>query len=121
MRMSEVSQGKYVYIWEKYRPVLLKMMMAAENGLQTYSLSSHEFQDLNLKKTSGYSFLLKVSQSKLANDIKKNPLAHDLLYVLQHSNKARELTELNVYQFQMDKDFTLEVSTESGSQEEDTN
>ncbi len=118
MGAAEASTGKYVHIWKKYRPVLLTKMIAAQEGEQSYKLSSHEFQDLNLKKTSGYSFLLKVSHSKLANDIKKNPLAQDLLYVLQQSNKARELTELATYQFKMDKDFNLQISVSPEAQEE---
>jgi len=119
--MADEIQGKYVYVWEKYRPVLLKMMIAAEEGVESYSLSRHEFQDLNLKKTTGYSFLLKIFQNKLANDIKKNLLAQDLLYVLQHSNKAKELTELHTYQFQMDKDFVLQISIESEPKTEEPN
>ncbi len=117
MIISE-NQGKYVFVWAKYRPVLLKMMIAAKEGEETYNLSGHEFQDLNLKKTTGYSFSLKVFKSKLANDIKKNLLAQDLLYVLQNSNKARELTEEYTYEFQMDKDFILKVTSEPRLPEE---
>lgn len=115
MTISEGNQGKYAFVWQKYRPVLLSLMMAAKDGTQTYSLSSHEFKDQNLRKTSGFSFVLKVFQSRPVNDFKKNLLAQDLLYVLQHSNKARELTESQTYEFKMDKDFKLTITSEPQS------
>ena len=103
--------GKYVWIWEKYRPVILKLMKAtSEENHQEYQLSRHEFTDVNNNKPSGYSFVLRMNDGKRDNEIKSSLTAQDFLYVLKSSEKARELMENNLFEFKMDKLFVLSVS-----------
>ena len=36
----EINDGKYVYLWKKYRPVLVSLMVASAEGEQSYKLSN---------------------------------------------------------------------------------
>lgn len=107
---SSSYQGKYVQVWEKYRPVILTMMIGSSKEPQDYKLSNHEFKDLNNNRKSGYSFVLKVFGGRNENDFKKNPLAQDLLHVLKSSAKAKELTTQAIYMFELDRHFNLRVT-----------
>ena len=109
MSTSNSSAGKYTHIWQKYRPVLLNLMIASAKGPQTYDLSSHEFIDVNNKKTTGYSFALKIFQNRNNSEKKVNVVGLDLLAVLQQSQKSQQLTQDAAYRFEMDKHFKIQV------------
>lgn len=111
MSIAFSDRGKYVWIWEKYRPAILKLMKeSSEENPQEYQLSKHEFTDTNNKRPSGYSFSLRINHGKRESDIKKSLIAQDLLYILNSSEKAKELIENNLFEFKMDKSFVLTVS-----------
>ena len=112
MSASNSSTGKYTHIWQKYRPVILNLMVTSSNGPQTYDLSSHEFIDVNNKRKTGYSFSLKMFKNRNIGEKKVNGVGLDLLAVLQQSQKANELTHQANYLFEMDKNFKLQVSSE---------
>ena len=38
---------QYTYVWIKYRPALLRLMIAASDGPQEYKFADHEFRRLN--------------------------------------------------------------------------
>ena len=107
-----INDGKYVRVWEKYRPVLLSLMVASKKEPQTYLLSNHEFIDINPKKLSGYAFVMRFHMGKSMTDIKKSLLAPDLLYVLKRSARAMELSESAIYEIQMDKLFNISITHE---------
>ena len=108
-----MPEGKYVWLWEKYRPVILKLMSTCTyDSPQEYKLSKHEFVDSNNKRPTGYAFSLRVFQSKSENDIKKSLTAQNLLSVLKNSSRAEELMNDDLFEFKMDKTFVLEVSRE---------
>lgn len=107
-----INDGKYVHVWKKYRPAILNLMVAAANGEQSYKLSNHEFIDISPSKVSGYSFVLRFFERKSISDIKTSLTAPDLLSVLKTSGKAMELSESNIYEFEMDKTFTLHIRME---------
>jgi hypothetical protein len=99
----------YTPLWNKYRPALLKLMLAAEQGSQQYKFSGHEFKALNSKEKS-YSFELRAFQGKAVNNIKSSIIAQELLEVLNLSPKATELMDSGTFQFVLDKKFVLHVS-----------
>jgi hypothetical protein len=105
-----MSTQVYTALWNKYRPVILKLMMNSEEGPQQYQLFAHEFKNLNPKEKGGYSFTLQVFQGKAKNNIKNSTLAQELLQVLEMSRKASELMEADSYEFSLDKKFVLHVS-----------
>jgi hypothetical protein len=106
------STHKYAYVWEKYRPVFLKLMMSSEEGPQQYKFSSHEIKSANPTGRS-HTFLLKIHKGRAVNDIRESPIAKDLLWVLQNSGKAAELADVSTYTFSLDRNFVLQVMKES--------
>ncbi|MBL7857394.1 MAG: hypothetical protein JNM57_06875 [Cyclobacteriaceae bacterium] len=112
------SEGKmYTYLWSKYRPALLKLMIGSADSPQQYKFSNHEFKNINPKEKGGYSFTLKVFQGKAVNNIKASVVAQNLLEVLQQSKKASELLEASQYEFVMDKNFVLHIAKLNAVQE----
>ena len=73
----------YTFLWGKYRPALLKLMIDSNAGPQTYKLSAHEFKAVNPKKKDSHAFTLKVHKNKALNDIRTFGIAKDLLVILQ--------------------------------------
>lgn len=106
---STMTNQTYVSIWNKYRPAILQLMLAAEGGPQQYKLFDHEFKALNAKEKT-YSFELQAFQGKAVNNIKASTNAQDLLSVLNMSRKATELMGENTFAFSLDKKFVLRVS-----------
>lgn len=113
MRKPLSYDGKYVWIWEKYRPVILKLMIDSSSSTQEYQFSSHEFKDSNNKRDTGYAFKLTVHQGRSQNDIKKSLIAQDLLHVLRCSTTGEDLMQKATYQFDFDKHFKLCVTQTS--------
>jgi hypothetical protein len=100
----------YTYLWGKYRPVILKLMLSSTEGPQQYELSPHEVKRANPKQKGGYSFTLITHKSRAVNNIRTSTIAKDLLRVLQESKKASELAALSTYEFKLDKHFIFHVT-----------
>jgi hypothetical protein len=109
---NSIITNTYTHLWNKYRPVILKMMVDAASEPQQYSLSSHEFKGINPKEKGGYTFTLQAYQGKAKNKIKTSEVAQGLLGILQQSPKAAELLNKESYEFVMDKHFKLYVRKE---------
>ena len=99
----------YASLWNKYRPVILKLMREAERDPQQYKLSPHEFKAVSQREKGGYSFLLEAAHGKALNNIRGSAVAKDLLYVLQQSETASQLMTQATYELSMDKQFVLQV------------
>lgn len=123
---GSMSNQGYASLWHKYRPAILQLMLAAEEGPQEYKFFKHEFKALNPKEKA-YAFTLEAHQGKAVNNIKGSGVAKDLLSVLSESPKASELMDGNIYEFTLDKQFVLSVTkieiedSESGDTESTTN
>ena len=109
----------YLYLWKKYRPAILNLMVASEKGTMEYKFSSHEFRDINQNK-GNYSFVLRAHKGKAINNIKTSLVARDLLEVLQNSEKANQLIDSAIYEFELDKHFVLHIKHESIPEPEKT-
>jgi hypothetical protein len=105
-----VDFNPYSPLWNKYRPMILKLMAAAEQEPQQYQLYSHEFKAMGQKVKSGYSFVLQASKGKAINNIKASVVAIDLLQILQTSAKAMDLMKEATYELSLDKNFVFKVS-----------
>lgn len=114
---SSGVQG-YSSLWNKYRPAIMQMMVAANEGPQTYKFFKHEFKAVNPKEKS-YSFSLEAYQGKAADSLRATNIAKDLLSVLTTSPKATELMESSKYEFALDKQFVLHVTKLEAESEED--
>lgn len=109
MRNFETTQTPYTYIWHKYRPVILRLMVNAVNVPQQYVFSEHEFRRMFAKNRSSLAFILYIHRSKAVNNIKTSPLAHALLEVLQQSKTVEKLTEDSTYELLLDDKFVFHV------------
>lgn len=107
--MVYAENSLYASMWNKYRPVILKLMSTASEGPQEYKLYSHEFKALNPKEKT-YTFTLEVLKGKAISGTKNSIVARDLLQVLQQSKKASELMQETTYELRMDKHFVLHVN-----------
>jgi hypothetical protein len=99
----------YTTLWNKYRPSILKMMMAAEEAPQQYKFYSHEFKALKATEKS-FSFAFQTEKTKAVNATKAPAIAKELLMVLQSSKKATELMEGQSYEFKLDRNFMLHIT-----------
>jgi hypothetical protein len=106
---SSALSESYGYLWRKYRPAILKLMIASAEAPQEYKFSAHEVRAANPKDKSRFTFTLTIHKSKAVNDIRTSLIAKDLLRVLQESGKATELSEASIYDFKFDKHFVLHV------------
>jgi hypothetical protein len=113
-----VDYNPYSPLWNKYRPMIIKLMSAAAQQPQEYKLYGHEFKAMGQKVKSGYSFVLEAAKGKAVNNIKGSVVAHDLLQILQQSAKAMELMQEATYELSLDKNFVFKVSRKVPSTEE---
>jgi hypothetical protein len=99
----------YTYLWNKYRPAILKLMVDADDGPQQYKFANHEFRNVNPREKGGYTFTLRAFQGKAVNNIRASAVAQDLLTILQQSRKASELMQASSYEFMLDKQFIFHI------------
>lgn len=104
-----MASNFYSSLWNKYRPAIIHLMLASENGPQQYKLSDHEFKALNPKERV-YSFELHAYRGKAVNNIKTSTTAQEFLSMLNMSRKAVELLEEIHFEFTLDKQFILHIN-----------
>ncbi|NQZ79219.1 MAG: hypothetical protein HRT61_24330 [Ekhidna sp.] len=114
-----VNHNLYIPLWNKYKPVLLKLMRGATEAPQEYQFIPHEFRDINPKERGGHAFKLEAHKRRPQNNIKMSVVAQDLLDILIKSNTAYELMEEAMYEFVMDKQFKLTVTRHEVTNEEE--
>ncbi len=108
--MDKTFSSPYLPLWNKYRPVLLKMMVDAQANPQEYKLFMHEVKSPGVKEKKGLAFTFKAFHGKPLSTLKDSVIANDLLYVLTLSKKASELMEQHTYQFTLTRDYRLQIA-----------
>jgi hypothetical protein len=106
------TSHKYAYFWAKYRPALLKLMIASADGPQQYKFSSHEIKSADAKQK-GHTFVLRMHKGKAVNNVRDCQIANDLLWILQQSGKAVGLSDTITFEFKLDRHFALHVARET--------
>jgi hypothetical protein len=107
--LSMSNSQVYISIWNKYRPAIIKLMLASTEGPLQYKLFDHEFTQLNAREKA-YAFELHVHRGKATNNIRSSAPAQDLLSMLNTSRKASELLDVVPFSFTLDKKFILTVA-----------
>lgn len=107
MQLNSLGTPKYLYVWKKYKPVLVKLMVDAVEEPQHFQLSGHEFKDIDARSCS---FSLEVLDGKALNVVKVSLIAKELLYILKQSGRAVELMTNAQYTYKMGADFILHVT-----------
>ena len=105
----DMSYRKYAPLWNKYRPAILQMMLAAAYEPQEYKLGQHEFKAMDEKKRGSFGFQLTVAGAKAQNNVKGSEAAQDLLSMLQLSRKGSELMQQHTYEIELDKQCVLRI------------
>jgi hypothetical protein len=105
----EFTNRKYAPLWNKYRPVILKLMVDAAGAPQQYKLGYHELRSMDNKKNA-LGFSMVVSGNKTTSNIKDSEIAKDLLNMLQLSPKGVELMAVHSYKIALDRNFVLSVA-----------
>lgn len=108
----------YTYLWSKYRPAILKLMLDSADAPQEYKFSNHEFKRVNPKEKGGYSFVLRAFEGTALNDIRSSIVAKNLLGILKQSRTASALMEVSTYEFNLDKHFLLHITKEETPEKE---
>lgn len=108
---------KYSYLWNKYRPMVLKLMKDAADKPQQYKFQKHEFHDINPKEKGGHSFSMELSNGRPSKEVKTSMVAKSLFAVLDQSMTAIDLSQGATYEFTMDKQYNLEVSLKVAREE----
>lgn len=116
MYFESDSTAGYGPLWNKYRPAILQLMVAAAEGPKQYQFFAHEFRKLNPREKS-LAFTLLAHQGKSVNKIKRSA-ATDLLEMLTSSRRAAEMLEKYTYEFTLDRDLILHVSLHPGEEPE---
>lgn len=109
MMNTLVPQTPYTHIWNKYRPVILRLMVNAHDGPQQYRFSAHEFTRVSIKNRNSLAFILYLHRSEAINNIRTSLLAHSLLTILQDSNTAIRLSANSTFEFKLDQRFVMHV------------
>ncbi|WP_420581518.1 hypothetical protein [Reichenbachiella sp.] len=108
---------KYSYLWNKYRPMVLKLMKDAAEKPQQYKFQKHEFHDINPKEKGGHSFTMELSNGRPSKEVKTSMVAKSLFAVLDQSMTAVELSQGATYEFAMDKQYNLAISLKESQEE----
>ncbi|SMD31715.1 hypothetical protein SAMN04488029_0051 [Reichenbachiella faecimaris] len=108
---------KYSYLWNKYRPMVLKLMKDAADKPQQYKFQKHEFHDINPKEKGGHSFSMELSNGRPSKEVKTSMVAKSLFAVLDQSMTAVDLSQGAIYEFSMDKQYNLEITLKEAKEE----
>lgn len=105
----ETTQTACHYLWRKYRPVVLRLMMDAEEDSQRYVFSSDEFRKMFPKSRRKLAFILYFHRSRALNNIKASILAQSLIDVLRLSKTSASLCNDATFEFILDENFVFHV------------
>ncbi len=117
MEHHALDSLKYSYLWNKYRPMVLKLMKDAADGPQEYKFLKHEFHDINPKEKGGHSFTMELDNGRPSKEVKTSMVAKSLFAVLDQSNKAMELAAGMTYGFNLDKQYMLHITLIASKEE----
>jgi len=118
MEHHALDSLKYSYLWNKYRPMVLKLMKDAADGPQQYKFLKHEFHDINPKEKGGHTFTMELSNGRPSKEVKTSMVAKSLFAVLDQSSKAVALSQGATYGFVLDKQYMLHITLEQAKEEE---
>lgn len=121
MYVEDTPSNVFSPLWNKYRPVVLRLMVDSLNGeSQQYPLSKHEFTDIDPKKNTRYPFVLQVNQSAvISTPAKITVVANGLTMTLRASERAWGLMAEHTFRIELDKQFMLHVSCLPAESEEE--
>jgi len=79
---------------------------------QEYQLYKHEFEDVNPKSSSSYSFKLVLNEGKVTNTKKITKMVEDLMIMIHSSPTGKELMNENIFKIDLSSDFIIKIKSE---------
>jgi hypothetical protein len=104
------DSGKFLPLWQKYRPAIISLMKLSPEGPQQYQFYKHEFDAAGDRKSLNYKFVLELNNGIPVTKITGVTVARDLLELLKSSNAAKELMKNSHFKIDLDKDFKLTIN-----------
>ncbi len=80
---------------------------------QQYQLYKHEFEDVDPKVSTSYSFKLDLVEGKVTNVKKVSKMAEDFLIMVHSSPTGKELMSQNDFKIDLSSDFMIKVKSEA--------
>ena len=102
---NKTNKFKYVELWRKYLPSIIRMVENCAIDLQSEQLDSGEFEVVGNRKN--YSFNLEFINNEISNNISGSAVARDLATVIRDSKQVHNLLASGHFKFRMDKRYCL--------------
>lgn len=107
--MNETLTTSWLLFWNKYRPVVLKLMVEAKETPQSYGFFAHELRSITPKGASPI-FTVQLHNGKPLQRLKESVITHGLIQMLSSSRKAMELMQTDTYEFSLNREHKLNVT-----------
>ena len=105
-------------VWKKYLPVIVILLKRSVNAEQTLSMNPSDFQRAAGGRKIKYSFSnLQLSNGRINNMVKHQPLARELAEVLQEDEITRKFLQKKLFEFSMNNGFQLTIKNNTAPEE----
>jgi len=97
-------------VWKKYLPVIMILLKRSVNGEQSLSMNPSDFQRAAGGRKIKYSFTnLQLTNGRINNMVKHQPLAREFATVLQEDEISRKFLQHKHLEFSMSNGFQLTI------------
>ena len=105
-------------VWKKYLPVIVILLKRSANGEQTLSMNPSDFQRAAGGRKIKYSFSnLQLSNGRINNMVKHQPLAREFAEVMQEDEITRKFLQKKLFEFSMNNGFQLSIKNNTAPDE----
>ena len=105
-------------VWKKYLPVIVILLKRSANGEQTLSMNPSDFQRAAGGRKIKYSFSnLQLSNGRINNMVKHQPLAREFAEVMQEDEITRKFLQKKLLEFSMNNGFQLSIKNNTAPDE----
>jgi len=99
----------YIQTWNKYLPVIKILLKRAVVEDQSLALNSSDFQKGVVKKKTGFTFFIDITEGRVNNIISASLPAKDLASILLEDATVKELFTKKDFHINLDSKFQLGI------------
>ena len=103
------EQGKYVYVWKKYFPVIRLLLKRIDKEAQTLKIDKQDLEAVGVRDKAGHSFNLEIRNGKAAKEKTANPIARDLMSAIKENTELYTWFKSQNIKINMGKDFVVHI------------
>ena len=103
------DQGKYIWLWKKYLPVISILLRKTEAGTQKLQFYKYEFDKTGARNKTGYSFSARIVQGKFSGKEAMKTSAADLLKVMNEDDTISSWLKDKELLISMSKSYELTI------------